>query len=137
MNASDYDGRTPLHLAAAEGHKDCVTFLLYKCDVNPSPTDRWDTTIHQICINSQVGLHSYLRGGEVWPQGGVHHPAVVDHQGRGHTHRAGGPGATQQDEDCTRVNSGGYYWNTKTSVTKAFSSNTRIYIVFRSLAIKH
>ena len=40
MNASDYDGRTPLHLATAEGHSDCVTFLLYKCNVNPDPTDR-------------------------------------------------------------------------------------------------
>ena len=58
MDVSDYDGRTPLHLAAAEvkyrisildgkdeqlphqGHKECVTFLLYKCNVNPEPTDR-------------------------------------------------------------------------------------------------
>jgi len=44
MNASDYDGRTALHLAAAEGHSDCVTFLLYKCNVMPDPTDRWGFT---------------------------------------------------------------------------------------------
>ena len=44
MNASDYDGRTPLHLAAAEGQQDCVRFLLYKCEVEPGPRDRWGFT---------------------------------------------------------------------------------------------
>ena len=44
MNASDYDGRTPLHLAAAEGHEHCVRFLLSKCQVDPAPTDRWGFT---------------------------------------------------------------------------------------------
>ena len=33
MEACDYDGRTALHLAAAEGHYRVVRFLLQKCGV--------------------------------------------------------------------------------------------------------
>lgn len=41
ITLSDYDGRTALHLAAAEGHLDCVVFLLEQCKVPYDPKDRW------------------------------------------------------------------------------------------------
>ncbi|KAJ9586855.1 hypothetical protein L9F63_019537 [Diploptera punctata] len=41
MTLCDYDGRTALHLAAAEGHLDCVAFLLEHCNVPYNPKDRW------------------------------------------------------------------------------------------------
>ena len=40
MSLADYDGRTALHLAAAEGHRNCVKFLLEKCAVPLYPKDR-------------------------------------------------------------------------------------------------
>ncbi|ESA35889.1 glutaminase [Leptolyngbya sp. Heron Island J] len=43
LNAGDYDNRTPLHLAAAGGHKNVVAFLLdHGVDVNVC--DRWGCT---------------------------------------------------------------------------------------------
>ena len=40
MGLCDYDGRTALHLAAAEGHAKCVVFLLSVCQVDVEAADR-------------------------------------------------------------------------------------------------
>ena len=40
MAAADYDGRTALHLAAAEGHQHCLRFLLHTAHLPPQPVDR-------------------------------------------------------------------------------------------------
>ena len=41
MNSADYDGRTALHLACAEGHLNVVKLLVEQFHVNTSPLDRW------------------------------------------------------------------------------------------------
>uniref|UniRef100_A0A3Q3B5D8 glutaminase n=1 Tax=Kryptolebias marmoratus TaxID=37003 RepID=A0A3Q3B5D8_KRYMA len=41
MDLKDYDSRTALHIAAAEGHIDVVKFLTETCKVNPFVQDRW------------------------------------------------------------------------------------------------
>ncbi|KAK2717298.1 hypothetical protein QYM36_006171 [Artemia franciscana] len=44
MSLSDYDNRTALHVSAAEGHLECVQFLLRHCNISPEPKDRWNRT---------------------------------------------------------------------------------------------
>uniref|UniRef100_A0A669BYR6 glutaminase n=1 Tax=Oreochromis niloticus TaxID=8128 RepID=A0A669BYR6_ORENI len=41
MDLKDYDSRTALHVAAAEGHMDVVKFLTETCKVDPFVEDRW------------------------------------------------------------------------------------------------
>ncbi|KAJ0023424.1 hypothetical protein NQD34_003323 [Periophthalmus magnuspinnatus] len=41
MDQKDYDARTALHIAAAEGHVDVIRFLTYTCKVDPFVKDRW------------------------------------------------------------------------------------------------
>lgn len=41
MDQKDYDARTALHIAAAEGHIDVVKFLTNTCKVDPFTKDRW------------------------------------------------------------------------------------------------
>ncbi|KAH3748971.1 hypothetical protein DPMN_183460 [Dreissena polymorpha] len=44
MEQADYDGRTALHIGAAEGHEAVIKFLIHKCKCNPKVTDRWGFT---------------------------------------------------------------------------------------------
>uniref|UniRef100_A0A672M660 glutaminase n=1 Tax=Sinocyclocheilus grahami TaxID=75366 RepID=A0A672M660_SINGR len=44
MELTDYDSRTALHVASAEGHLDTVKFLTHTCKVNPNAKDRWGNT---------------------------------------------------------------------------------------------
>uniref|UniRef100_A0A3Q3KQR9 glutaminase n=2 Tax=Monopterus albus TaxID=43700 RepID=A0A3Q3KQR9_MONAL len=44
MDQTDYDSRTALHVAAAEGHVETVIFLTQVCKVNPHMKDRWGNT---------------------------------------------------------------------------------------------
>ncbi|KAM3719809.1 putative glutaminase [Dirofilaria immitis] len=51
LNMSDYDGRTPLHLAASEGQSLMVDFFLDIAHVNPLVKDRWNRTAYDDAVS--------------------------------------------------------------------------------------
>ena len=57
MSNANYDGRTALHLAAAEGHASCVKFLVESCKLNPLAKDRFvhDTSL----IQSNLAIRTF------------------------------------------------------------------------------
>ena len=62
MEKADYDGRTALHLAAAEGHFDLVKYLVERVKVNPRPKDRWNSIPYNDAIRSNnIEVIEYLR----------------------------------------------------------------------------
>ena len=59
MNHVDYDGRSPLHLAVAEGHLDCARALLdQKADMRLK--DRWGRSALQEARRNQAGRGQIL-----------------------------------------------------------------------------
>ena len=68
LQAGDYDQRSPMHLAAAEGHREVLAFLLEQ-GVNPNQPDRWgglpldDALLggHQACADLLIA-HNAVKG---------------------------------------------------------------------------
>ena len=44
LNQSDYDGRTPLHIACCENKMEIVIFLIETCNCDINVYDRWKNT---------------------------------------------------------------------------------------------
>ncbi|KAK9815543.1 hypothetical protein WJX72_005453 [[Myrmecia] bisecta] len=65
---NEYDRRTPLHLAAAEGRLDVVQWIVIECHANPNPVDRFRRTPLEEAVrgrHEQVAMLLMQHGGKV------------------------------------------------------------------------
>ena len=63
VEKGDYDDRTPLHLASAGGHLECVKFLIEE-GVKPNPKDRWGATPLNDAKTKEVQEYLESKSGE-------------------------------------------------------------------------
>ncbi|XP_019862114.1 PREDICTED: serine/threonine-protein phosphatase 6 regulatory ankyrin repeat subunit C-like [Amphimedon queenslandica] len=82
-------GQTPLHLAAASGHKDTTEALLFSVtgssthhDLLTATDNEGFTVLHTACSNGHIDVFRYLSS--IYPQG----VNVMDNRGRGLLHAA-------------------------------------------------
>ena len=62
MNEGDYDGRTPLHLAACENKLVIVRFLIDTCKCDSQPKDRWgNSPMQEASTNQYEEIVQYLQ----------------------------------------------------------------------------
>ena len=71
LNECDYDGRTALHVSAAEGHIECVNFLVNVANVKTDVEDRYEPNFHLFYFSHtksmfKVGIYTQGRSHSVW-----------------------------------------------------------------------
>ncbi|RXN37647.1 glutaminase kidney mitochondrial-like protein [Labeo rohita] len=82
MELKDYDSRTPLHIAAAEGHMDVVLFLTQSCKVNPFVKDRWGNIPRDDAM--QFGREDVVKILEEYEQNYIVLTSQIDTEDRSH-----------------------------------------------------
>ena len=55
VDLKDYDGRTPIHLAASEGHLEVIEYLCLSGLRNINPIDKWNNTPLDDAIRGNFG----------------------------------------------------------------------------------